>query len=127
MPKPKPMPQDFANRPIISPAEFDNAYLPAGSDPDVRHRAHTIAIAIYASLAEILDRDDGWLRVIPSRDRSPIYAKWKFTSGEHDGKYVMVVVQYYQLDELFPQLLGQLHKVDRGALKPTLDKYFSLD
>jgi hypothetical protein len=67
-------------------------------------------------LEELLQRDDGWLRLIPSRDGSPVYAKWKFTAGKHANHYVMSVGQYWQLDYLLQLLLLKLDKVDTGDL-----------
>lgn len=74
------------------------------------------------SLRELLERDDGWLRAIPTRDKQPCYLKWKFTHGPWERHYVMVVVASDGLQFGFELLLRKLSEVDAGLRKPTRDK-----
>lgn len=76
--------------------------------------ARKIPTTAQASLEVLAQRDDGWLRLVPSRDGSPIYLKWKFTSGPRERYYVMTVAQYWQLDYAFVMLLHKLSNFDAG-------------
>lgn len=80
--------------------------------------AHALPARTSTALEYLSQRDDGWLRFIPSRDGSPVYCKWKFTSGPHQNCYVMSVGQYWQLDYIFHLLLRKLDDVDAGNLDP---------
>jgi hypothetical protein len=121
------VPTDFAN--LLSPFNADAEH--ASNDPWVPGLPHDTAATRAARLANamayLVDRDDGWLRLIPSRDGSKAYAKWKFTAGRYSGSYVMVLVQPWNSMALPLLLVDALLKVDAGMLRPTLDKYFALD
>jgi hypothetical protein len=81
--------------------------------------AHTYSSG--APLLLLVSRDDGWLRIVPERDSSTVYLKWKFTRGQHTGKYVMAVVQQWTLGYGLRLLVEKLEAVDEGHFKPTLD------
>lgn len=102
--------------------------LPLAYEPGIHPGTAAARDARLSSgMVDIVSRDDGWLRLIPSRDGSLSYAKWKFTHGRHAGKYVMVAVAHWNALDLVPLLRDKLREVDAGMLRPTLDKYFSLD
>lgn len=68
-------------------------------------------------------RTDGWFRLIPAGDGKQGYAKWKFTSGQWRGYYVMYVGP---AGDVSGRLLGLAHKlgqVDRGDRRPAKDSY----
>ena len=74
--------------------------------------------------AQILNRDDGWLRCIPGADGKVNYFKWKFNSGAHSGKYVMFVGV---ADDWCSSIIGlsdKLSAVDDGLLKPAHDTFY---
>jgi hypothetical protein len=57
----------------------------------------------------------GWLRVTCSPDGDTIYLKWKWTAGTYQNKYVMAVVQSWQLPYGFALLYEKYWRVlDRG-------------
>lgn len=121
------LPQDFSNAQPRHTQESDHVQLdPLGiSLPPISR--DTVAPRLYEALVYLVSRDDGWLRLIPSRDGTMAYAKWKFTAGRHRDSYVMVAVQSWNSIALPWLLVEQLIKVDTGQLKPTLDKYYSRD
>lgn len=79
-----------------------------------------------SSLEQLLlylhDRADGWFRVV-SAEGSDGYFKWKFTSGQHAGSYILYVVPKLA-DTLsgYWGLVLKLGEVDRGELKPSPDR-----
>lgn len=75
-------------------------------------------------LATVLDRDDGWLRVVPDRDAPVVWWKWKFVHGPHAGGYVMVRGAQDQHIEALRVLARKLRSVDVGSLRPTKDTYY---
>jgi hypothetical protein len=85
--------------------------------------AHTLQAG--PTLARLVDRFDGWLRIVSDGDTGQVYIKWKFTRGHWRGHYVMAVVQYWQLGYGFQLLLDKLAAVEEGTFKPTLDTPFS--
>lgn len=75
-------------------------------------------------LASVLQRDDGWLRIVPDGDGKVIWWKWKFIHGKHAGHYVMVRGEQAQNVESLRVLARKLAQVDRGESRPTRDSYY---
>lgn len=71
-----------------------------------------------------LERTDGWLRCIPAGEGKLSYFKWKFSSGQHKGKYVMYVAHFYDWVDGMCGLEEKLDEVDRGVRKPALDTFY---
>jgi hypothetical protein len=69
------------------------------------------------ALDYLAQRDDGWLRLIPSRDGHPVYCKWKFTSGRYANHYVMALGQWWQMDYILAMLIHKIEEVDVGILR----------
>lgn len=71
----------------------------------------------------MLDRSDGWLRVVPDGDGG-LHFKWKYTSGKHADCYVY---WYSSALEGFARGLAglwvKMGEVDEGRLKPSPDRY----
>lgn len=82
------------------------------------HRAYTLF-----ALGVLVDRADGWLRVVPERDGNSVFIKWKFTHGLWDGHYVLAVTTRFSIAAGFATLLEKLEDVDRGRRRPTKDHY----
>lgn len=124
MPTEPQLPQDFANQPTPKPKEsFD---VPAVPHPDLLpgNDFSARAARLLDATDYLLHRDDGWLRVVPSRDGAPCYAKWKYTHGKHAGCYVMVAVPDWAASSAIWELCKVVHDVDHGNRKPTVDRYF---
>lgn len=74
-----------------------------------------------STLNDLLDRTDGWLRVIP-RSTGEYSLKWRFTSGAWSGHYVFWQSGKCEtLASAFRGLLLKLYDVDGGHLRPSLD------
>jgi hypothetical protein len=89
------------------------------------HRADSATAFAGNPLLSLVTRDDGWLRIIPSRDSESVYIKWKFSHGTHAGYYVMCVVQYWQMGYGLNLLVDKLEAVEKGTFKPTRDTPYS--
>lgn len=76
-------------------------------------------------LAELLSRDDGWLRIVPHTLDNVVYFKWKFTRGPWNAHYVMSRVESWQIAYGLDLLLDKLHAVDEGTKRPTKDTAYS--
>lgn len=72
-------------------------------------------------LNHLMQRDDGWLRMVPHPLDDVLYLKWKFNKGQHSGCYVMSRVASWQLDYGLDLLLDKLAAVDDGSKRPTRD------
>jgi hypothetical protein len=70
----------------------------------------------------LLQRDGGWLRVVPRRDEDVVYWKWKYTDGPHMNHYVMVRTSKTEVLLGLRELAHKLDRVDDGVLRPTLDR-----
>lgn len=77
-----------------------------------------------ADVSELLNRDDGWLRIVPDEDGKTVWWKWKITRGKWQGHYVMCVGRQDQHSESIAVILHKLSKVDSGELRPTKDSYY---
>lgn len=75
-------------------------------------------------LAALLDRRDGWLRVVPDGDGKVVWWKWKFTTGPYAGFYVMVRGEQDRHIESLSTMARKLNAVDVGSSKPTRDSYY---
>lgn len=73
------------------------------------------------ALMELLDRTDGWLRIVPDGEHKCVFFKWKFHRGPHAGHYVMSVVEWYQIAYGLQLIALKVAQVDEGSLKPTKD------
>lgn len=77
-----------------------------------------------ADVSELLQRDDGWLRIVPDSDGKTVWWKWKFTRGKWSGFYVMAVGRQDQHAEAIAVMLHKLGKVDDGEDRPIQDRYY---
>lgn len=79
-----------------------------------------------ASLAflDIIYREDGWLRVVGGELNKACYWKFKFSSGQWKGRYVMYVSQPGCWEEGVCGLADKLLAVDEGRLKPAHDTFY---
>lgn len=75
-------------------------------------------------LGHLIDRHDGWLRIVPESDAQKVFIKWKFNSGKWPNHYVMVVGECWQIEYLFALLVAKLYEVDDGLRIPTTDHRF---
>jgi len=73
---------------------------------------------------QLLARTDGWLRVIPAGEGKLSYFKWKFSSGEHKGKYVMYVANGADWTDGMLGIYEKIVDVDHGVRKPALDTFY---
>lgn len=73
---------------------------------------------------ELLERDDGWLRCIPAGEGKLSYFKWKFNRGQHSGKYVMYVANFYDWVDGICGLVEKLDAVDKGLRNPAQDTFY---
>jgi hypothetical protein len=73
---------------------------------------------------DILYREDGWLRVVGGELNKACYWKFKFSSGQHKGKYVMYVSQPGCWEEGICGLADKLLAVDQGRLRPAHDTFY---
>lgn len=69
-------------------------------------------------------RVDGWLRCIPAGEGKLSYFKFKFSSGEHKGKYVMYVCGPGGWTEGILGLADKLAEVDDGVRRPAQDTFY---
>ena len=76
------------------------------------------------SMDILMNRTDGWMRVIPQPDDNKIYLKWKYTRGTYEGCYVMAVVQNMQLPDGIMLLCHKVIQADQGLLRPTRDRLY---
>ena len=73
---------------------------------------------------DIITREDGWLRVVGGELNKQCYWKYKFSSGQHKGKYVMYVTVPGQWEEGIIGLAGKILEVDRGERRPAQDTFY---
>lgn len=73
------------------------------------------------SMSFLLQRDDGWLRVVPHNFGQVTYWKWKFARGPHRGTYVMFRLDYFDWVAGLQGLAEKVREVDEGRRKPALD------
>ncbi len=73
---------------------------------------------------DIISREDGWLRVVGGELNKQCYWKFKFSSGQHKGKYVMFVTVPGQWEEGIIGLADKLDEVDRGVRRPAQDTFY---
>lgn len=79
---------------------------------------------LWFDLRDILDREDGWLRIVPDHDQKVLWVKWKYTRGRWRGHYIMVRMGIYEHGLAASMLLRKLNDVDLGQARPTLDSYY---
>lgn len=79
--------------------------------------------AIY-SLQWLLTRGDGWVRLTSTLDMKTVYAKYKWTSGNNRGKYVMAVGTVDQMAWVLCLLRHKALEVDRGERSPSQDTFY---
>lgn len=75
-------------------------------------------------LGTLLNRDDGWLRIVPDSNGKVVWWKWKFTAGKWSGRYVMVRAEQDQHTDAMHILCKKLRMVDTANLIPTRDSYY---
>lgn len=73
---------------------------------------------------DIIYREDGWLRVVGGELNKACYWKFKFSSGQWKGRYVMYVSQPGCWEEGICGLADKLLAVDQGRLKPAHDTFY---
>lgn len=76
------------------------------------------------TLRYLAQRDDGWLRMVPSLDEHVVWLKWKFTRGIWEHHYVMVKVEAMRVGWGLELLVDKLRSVDAGEKKATYDRLF---
>lgn len=72
----------------------------------------------------IIYREDGWLRVVGGELNKACYWKFKFSSGQWKGRYVMYVSPPGCWEEGICGLADKLLAVDEGRLKPAHDTFY---
>lgn len=73
------------------------------------------------ALAELLARDDGWLRIVPQEFGAVAYFKWKFSRGPHKNRYVMFRCDDMNYTAALWGLWQKVREVDRGERTPAYD------
>lgn len=73
------------------------------------------------ALYELLTRGDGWVRATATLDMKTAYLKYKYTSGQWRGYYVMAVVVPEELQQGLQLLVAKTNQVDLGQLRPAKD------
>ena len=73
---------------------------------------------------DILRRPDGWLRIVGGDLAKSHFYKFKFSSGEWKGRYVMYVSVPGNWEEGICGLAQKLAAVDRGDLRPAYDTFY---
>jgi hypothetical protein len=66
-------------------------------------------------------QNDGWLRLVPHVDDDLLYIKWKWSSGEFQGMYVMVRVTPWQVVYGLVLLRQKVEEVQDHIRTPVLD------
>jgi len=84
-------------------------------------------IAITSLLQRLANRDDGYLRIIPDKEQSWLYVKWKFNGGPHAGGYAFVSGESHDVVALLWQLQQQIDDIYSGRRRATPDKPFIID
>lgn len=110
-------PRREPRRATVGDADRDSA----NQQPTKRRAADDARHAVAYMLNHLLQRDDGWLRMVPHPLDDVLYIKWKFNKGVHSGCYVMSRVASFQLDYGLDLLLDKLAAVDEGSRRPTRD------
>lgn len=80
-----------------------------------------------AAVIHLMCRTDGYLRCIPDGEQKQVYLKWKFTSGEHCGRYIMAVVSPWSIMEGHILLVDKLRRVYEGTYATSADKPYHTD
>lgn len=107
----------------LTPARVDGGDSSVQRLPGLPESAARAEAAGLAFL-DIIYREDGWLRVVGGELNKSCYWKFKFSSGQHKGKYVMYVSLPGQWEEGLCGLADKLRAVDRGELKPAHDTFY---
>lgn len=74
------------------------------------------------SIDQLVNDDDGYLKMRRSSLSSDLHLTWTFTANEYSGSYVYVRVDYWQVHDGLELLLGKMRAVRLGQLRPTPDK-----
>ncbi len=89
--------------------------------------SHSPALDALRAQQAMLMRGDGWLRLTSDTDGKTIYLKYKWKSGNHRNKYVMVVATLDQLAWGLALLHTKCEKADTGEIRPTPDAAYNYD
>ena len=78
------------------------------------------SIATESAIAELLHRDDGYLKIVPD-DKDVFHFYWNFTRGRHAGKYCYWgISRQHTIPSGFTGLLKKLSEIDAGLRKPSV-------
>lgn len=121
----------YANDPTHAPSASARAARAAQNDDVPQAHQSSIVDPMAGTdhhgmllMATLLDRRDGWLRVVPDGDGKVVWWKWKFTTGPFAGHYAMVRGEQDQHTEAMQVLARKLRAIDHGTSKPTRDSYY---
>jgi hypothetical protein len=104
---------------------FNDGLRQAPLDENIRNPDMASSARSAMAFQEIISRGDGWLRVTSDENGKTVFMKYKFTSGPHEGHYVMFVgVPGAGLSDLLEGLLWKVRDADRGTLRPTMDTIY---
>lgn len=106
--------------PAAGPDSGDDSLASVPGLPSGQSRIEAAA----GAFLELLARDDGWLRCVPAGEGKLSYFKWKFSSGQHKGKYVMYVAGPTGWTDGILGLAEKLAEVDDGVRKPAQDTFY---
>lgn len=111
----------------IAPLTAVNLSLAVQGKRDAPSREHLAYIydrywELKRNVDMLMQRTDGWLRIVPKLDDDRIYLKFKFTGGRWAHHYIMSVVDITRFPEGLMLLVHKLHQVELGDLRPSKDK-----
>ena len=78
------------------------------------------SIPVESALAELLHRDDGYLKIVPD-ENDVFHYYWNFSRGPHAGKYCYWgISRQHTLASGLTGLLRKLSEIDAGKRKPAV-------
>lgn len=81
------------------------------------------SVTFESAIAEILHRDDGYLKIIPD-EKDVFHYYWNFTRGPHAGNYCYWgISRQHSLASGVTGLLRKLSEIDAGYRRPSVSPF----
>lgn len=81
------------------------------------------AAAIYQDMQLLACLDHGYIKITPKESGATVHLTFTWTHGAHDGHYVYVKSEAWNIRKAIHLLIWKIDACDQGSMRPARDRY----